>query len=189
MDSFQRTQLVVQIAGIAGLLITLYFHYQQLKLMGVQLDQVRKSTTAGHILTLLSMMETEDIRMARVLVHTQLAKKPITDWTEEEIRAASKVCSIYASGGTLLKSGLVPREPIIESWGGSLRMTYEILEPFIRDMQRSEKIGAEYWIDFEWVYQQTLEAEAKKKTRPALSRKHRGLRQLRPENEEQRDAV
>jgi|ERR1700730_2617850 len=189
MDYYQTTQIVVQIAGIAGLLITLYFHYQQLRLMGIQLEQVRQSTTAGHILSLLSMMETEDIRAARVLVHTHLAKKPFTTWTEEEIRAASKVSTIYANAGTILKSGLVPHEPIIESWGFSLRLTYEILEPFIRDMRQSEKIGSEYWKDFDWAYQQALAAEANKQNHSAAPGKQRAFRQLRHKNAERNDAV
>jgi hypothetical protein len=189
MNLYQRAQLVVQIAGIAGLLITLYFHFRQVKLMGVQLEQVRQSTTAGHILAMLSMMETEDIREARSLVHTRLPKKPFAKWTEEEIHAASKVCVIYANAGTFLKSGLVPREPILESWGASLRLTYEILEPLIRDMQRSETVGAEYWKDFEWVYQQALEVEARKQARRANPKKRRGLRPLRHEAKENTDAV
>jgi hypothetical protein len=189
MDSYQRTQITVQIAAVAGLLITLYFQYRQLRLMGVQLDQVRQSTTAGHILSLLSMMETEDIRMARVLVHTHLSKKPFTTWTEEEIRAASKICTSYANAGTVLKSGLVPQGPIIESWGFSLRLTYEILEPFIRDMRQSEKIGSEYWKDFDWAYQQALAAEANKQNHNAAPGKQRGFRQLRHKNVEKNDAV
>jgi hypothetical protein len=139
--------------------------------MGVQLDEVRQSATAGHILSLLGMMETEDVRMARVLVQTRLRRKPLPTWTDEEIRAASKVCTIYANAGTILKSGLVPHEPIIESWGSSLRLTYEILEPFISDMRLSAKVGAEYWKDFDWVYQQAVAAEVNKIATP-LRRSH-----------------
>jgi hypothetical protein len=135
------------------------------------------------------MIETEYIRMARVLVHTHLSKKPFTTWTEEEIRAASKICTSYANAGTVLKSGLVPQGPIIESWGFSLRLTYEILEPFIRDMRQSEKIGSEYWKDFDWAYQQALAAEANKQNRNAAPGKQRGFRQLRHKNVEKNDAV
>lgn len=162
MDTYQKTQITVQIIAMAGLLITLYFQRRQLGLMSVNLEQVRQSATAGHILSLLSMMETEDIRLARLMVHTYLSRKPFTSWTDEEIRAASKICSVYANAGTVLKSGLVPPEPIIETWGFSLRATYEILEPFIRDMQQSEKVGPAYWADLDWVYQQAKEAEGRK---------------------------
>jgi hypothetical protein len=141
--------------------------------MSVSLEQVRQSATAGHILSLLSMMETEDMRMARLVVHTHLFRKPFTAWTDEEIRTASKICSAYANAGTVLKSGLVPPEQIIETWGSSLRATYQILEPFIRDMQQSEKVGPEYWADLDWLYQQAVEAEGRKlalKTAPKEQR-------------------
>jgi len=175
MDTYQKTQIAVQIAAIAGLLITLYFQRRQLGLMSINLAQVQQSSTAGHILSLLSMMETEDMRMARVVIHAHLSRKPFTTWTDEEIRAASKICSAYANAGTVLKSGLVPREPIIETWGFSLRATYEILEPFIRDMQQSEKVGPEYWADLDWVYQQALEAEGRKLTLKAAPKENRNL--------------
>jgi hypothetical protein len=165
MDAYQKTQIIVQIATVAGLLITLYFQYRQLGLMAVQLEEVRQSTTAGHILSLLSMMETEDIRMARLLVQTQISRKPFPTWKVDEGRAASKVCTLYANAGTLLKSGLVPCGPIIESWGFSLRLTYEILEPFINDVRNSTKVGGEYWKDFEWVYRLAVLSEANKADR------------------------
>jgi hypothetical protein len=175
MDTYQKTQIAVQIAGIAGLLITLYFQRRQLGLMSVNLAQVQQSATAGHILSLLSMMETEDIRLARLVVHTYLSRKPYTTWTDEEIRAASKICSAYANAGTVLRSGLVPPEPIIETWGFSLRATYEILEPFVRDMQQSEKVGPAYWADLDWVYQQAKETEGRKLALKAAPKEQRHL--------------
>lgn len=189
MDAYQKAQLTVQIAAAVGLLVTLYFQYRQLRLMSDQLDEVRESTTAGHILSLLNMMEMEDIRLARVMVHTRLSKKPFSTWTEEEIQSASKVCNIYASAGTMLKSGLVPPEPIIESWGFSLRLTYEILEPFISDMRQSAKVGAEYWKDFDWVYQMVIAAEAKKQARNTAAVKKRGFPHLRHKNVERNGAA
>ena len=189
MDSYQQTQIIVQITGIAGLLITLYMQRQQLRLMGVQLEQVRQSTTAGHILTMLSIMEAEDIRGATNIVHTRLHNKHFTEWTEEEVRAAAKTCAAYTNAGTVLKSGLVPTRPILENWGNRLRLTYEILEPFIRDMQQSEKVGSLYWADFDWLYQQTLEAEAEKQRRLTAPRKKHGFGRLRNKNVEESDAV
>ena len=189
MASYQYISTVVQIAGVAGLLITLYMQYQQLRLMGVQLEQVRQSTTAGHILSLLGIMEAEDIRVATNIVHTRLHNKHFTEWTEEEVRAAAKTCATYTNAGTVLKSGLVPIRPIIENWGARLRLTYEILEPFIRDMQQSEKVGSLYWSDFDWLYQQALEAEAEKQLRLNAPRKKRGFRYLRRKNVEKSNAV
>lgn len=189
MDSYQEIQIIVQIAGIAGLLITLYMQRQQLRLMGIQLEQVRQSTTAGHILSLLGIMEAEDIRAATNIVHTRLHNKHFTEWKEEEVRAAAKICATYTNAGTVLKSGLVPIQPIIENWGNRLRLVYQILEPFIRDMQRSEKVGSLYWADFDWLYQQTLEAETEKQLRLNVPRKKHGFGYLRRKSVEKSNAV
>ena len=189
MAPFQTSQIVVQVAGVAGLLTTLYMQYRQLRLMGVQLEHVRQSTTAGHILSLLDIMEAEDIRAARSVVYTRLHNKQLTEWTEEEVRAAAKICAAYANAGTVLKSGLVPTGPIIESWGPGMRLAYEILEPFIRDMQQAEKVGSAYWADFEWLYQRTLEAEAGKQLRLNAPRPRHSFVHLRRKNLEKSDAA
>ena len=186
---FQMSQIIVQVAGVAGLLTTLYMQYRQLRLMGVQLEHVRKSATAGHILSLLGIMEAEDIRAARNIVHTRLHNKQFTTWTEDEARAAAKICGAYANAGSVLKSGLVPTGPIIESWGPSLRLAYEILKPFIRDMQQAEKVGSAYWADIDWLYQRTLEAEAEKQSRLNAPGWGHGFVHLRRKNVEKSDAV
>jgi hypothetical protein len=189
MDSFQTSQIIIQVTGVAGLLITLFMQYRQLRIMGNQLELVRQSTTAGQILSLLGIMEVEDIRAARNLVHTRLHNKHFTEWTEEEVRTAEKLSTAYANAGTVLKSGLVPTRPIIESWGPSLRLTYEILEPFIRDMQQSEKVGSAYWSDLDWLYQHILEAEAEKQLRLNAPKRKHGFGHLRRKNVEKSNAV
>jgi hypothetical protein len=83
----------------------------------------------------------------------------------------------------------VPLEPIIESWESSLRLTYGILESFIRDMQQAEKIGSAYWADFDWLYQQALDAEARKQSSNDAPRRRRDFEHLRYENLEKDDAV
>ena len=89
----------------------------------------------------------------------------------------------------MLKSGLVPTGSIIESWGPGLRLIYEILEPFIRDMQQAEKVGPASWADFDWLYQRTLEVEAEKQFRLNAPRRGRGFVHLRRKNVERSDVV
>ena len=36
---------------------------------------------------------------------------------------------------------------------GAAATLFLILTPFIREMQKPEKSGPEYWDDFEWLYQ------------------------------------
>ena len=149
MNTLQRLQIVAQIIGAAGLLITLVINYRQLRIMNDQVQEVRRSTAAQHILTLLSFIESDEIRAALNLVFTTLHKKQFTHWTEEEQQAASKLCSSFATAGTILQSGLVPLEPLIVGWEPSLRRCYQILEPFVREMQKPNNAGPQYWSGFD----------------------------------------
>ena len=153
MNTLQTLQIIAQMIGSAGILITLVIYYRQLRIMNEQVQEVRRSTTAQHILSLLSFIESDEIRAALNLVYTTLHKKHFTQWTEDERQAASKLCSSFSSAGTILQSGLVPQEPLM-GWGPSIRRCYQVLEPYIREMQRPENAGPQYWASFDWLYRQ-----------------------------------
>jgi len=146
--------------GVAGLLITLAINYRQFRIMNAQVDEVRRSTAAQHILTLLSFIESDEIRGALNLVFTTLHKKHFSDWTEQEQQAASKLCSSFSTAGTILQSGLVPLEPLIVGWEPSLRRCYQILKPFVREMQKPDNAGPEYWAGFDWLHDRIVLADA-----------------------------
>lgn len=152
MNTLQKLQIVAQLIGVVGLLITLAINYRQFRIMNEQVQEVRRSTAAQHILTLLSFIESDEIRAALNLVFTTLHKKHFAHWTEEEQQAAAKLCSSFSTAGTILQSGLVPLEPLIMGWEPSLRRCYQILEPFVREMQKPENAGPQYWAGFDWLY-------------------------------------
>ena len=154
MITLQKLQIVAQIIGAAGLLITLAINYRQLRIMNEQVQEVRRSTAAQYILSLLSFIESDEIRAALNLVYTTLHKKHFSQWTEGERQAVSKLCSSFSTAGTILQSGLVPIEPLIVGWETSLRRCYQILEPYIREMQKPENAGPQYWAGFDWLYRQ-----------------------------------
>ena len=154
MNALQKIQIIAQLIGAAGLLITLVINYRQLRIMNEQMQQMRRSTATEHILSLLSFIESDEIRVAMNLVSTTLHKKHFSKWTENERQAVSKLCSSFATAGTILQSGLVPLEPMIAGWEMSIRRCYQILEPYIREMQKPENAGPQYWDGFEWLYGQ-----------------------------------
>src|SRR5215470_6757051 len=96
MNALQEFQIIAQMIGAAGLLITLVINYRQLRIMNEQVQEVRRSTTAQHILSLLSFIESDEIRAAMNLVYTTLHKTPFTDWTEHQRQAAGKLCSSFS---------------------------------------------------------------------------------------------
>ena len=173
MNMLQRLQVGAQIIGAAGLLITLAINYRQLRIMNEQVQEVRRSTVAQYILSLLSFIESDEIRAAMNLVYTTLHKKHFSQWTEDERQAVSKLCSSFSTAGTVLQSGLVPQEPLM-GWGPSIRRCYQVLEPYIREMQRPENAGPQYWAGFDWLYGQIDLINAKGRIRKASLSHHSG---------------
>jgi hypothetical protein len=43
---------------------------------------------------------------------------------------------------------------MIVGWEMSIRRCYQVLEPYIREMQRPENAGPQYWAGFDWLYRQ-----------------------------------
>jgi hypothetical protein len=163
MTTLQKLQIFAQVIGVAGLLITLAINYRQFRIMNAQVHEVRRSTAAQHILTLLSFIESDEIRAALNLVFTRLHKKDFSHWTEAEQQAVSKLCSSFSTAGTILQSGLVPLEPLIVGWEPSLRRCYQILKPFVLEMQKPENAGPEYWAGFDWLHDRIVQADAERK--------------------------
>lgn len=155
MNTLQKIQTVIQMIGAAGLLITLVINYRQFRIMNEQVQEVRRSTVTQHILSLLSFIESDELRAAMNLVFTTLHKKHFSQWTEAERQAVSKLCTSFSTAGTILQSGLVPIEPLIVGWETSIRRCYQILEPYIREMQKPENAGPQYWAGFDWLYGQS----------------------------------
>jgi hypothetical protein len=178
MSKLQELQIVAQLIGVVGLLITLVINYRQFRIMNEQVQEVRRSTAAQHILSLLSFIESDEIRAALNLVFTTLHKKHFAHWTEEEQQAASKLCSSFSTAGTILQSGLVPLEPLIVGWEPSLKRCYQILEPFVREMQKPENAGPQYWAGFDWLYRQIGLTNDKGRIRKVSLSHHSGTAHL-----------
>ena len=136
--TLQDFQVVAQMIGVTGLLFTLLINYRQFRLVNQQMQEVRRSTTAQHILSLLSFIESDEIRAALNLVYTTLHKTPFTDWTEHQRQAAGKLCSSFSTAGTILQSGLVPLEFLIVGWEPTLRRCYQVLQRYVREMQKPD---------------------------------------------------
>lgn len=148
----QEATLLVQAIATAVIALTLGVQFFQLRAM-------RKSEGIQNILYLVNFLQDQEVRNARSMVIKQLKEKSITDWNEEERKCASTVCSTYDLAGIFIRRGLVPLEPFADNWGPSIRKCYSILEPFIREMQKPENEGPQYWNDFPWLFQQVNQAQ------------------------------
>src|SRR5262249_6710968 len=146
--------LIAQISGTVALFITLVINYRQLRTMAAQVMAMQRGADTQQILSLLSFIESDEVLAARMVVYTTLHRKHFSEWTERELQAASRMCASFATVGTILRSGIVPLGPLLEGWEPSLRRCFQILEPFLREMQKPENGGPQYWIGFDWLHSQ-----------------------------------
>lgn len=157
MSPYEMASLIVQ--GVTGSAIvgTFVVYYFQLRTMQGQLKALRDSSTAQNILEVVNFLQGNEVRTARTVVREHLRKKDVSEWSDYERQAASRVCSTYDVAAILLREQLVPIEPFTDNWGPSIKDCYEVLLPYIREMQRPDRSGPDYWNDFGWLYQKVLE--------------------------------
>ena len=138
--------LLVQVLIWIAMIATFIVYYRQLAAM-------REATTAQNILALINFLQTPFVRNARRIVRKTLKNKPYP-WSEDEIDSASDVCSTYDVAAILiLEQKIVSGEPFLKNWGPSIEDCYEILEPHIKEMQKPENSGPDYWDDFGKLYE------------------------------------
>jgi len=152
MSDYERLSLGLYGAQSVILVAVLIVYARQLATMREQMAAARHSATGQNLLALANFLQAEDVREARRVVIQALKGRGFIEWTLEEKQAAAKVCSSYGTAGVVIETGLVPAEPIIENWGPSIRNCYEVLQEFIRDMQRRDKNGPAYWAVFDRLY-------------------------------------
>ena len=155
MTMFEKGMLIVSTIGTIALLLTLYVYYRQLRTMRGQLDEMKHGAVAQNILAVASFIQDEEVRKSREVVRVTLSKKPYIDWSQDDKRDASRVCANYDVAAIIIRLGFVPRGPFLENWGPSIHHCFEVLKPYIEEMQKPENSGPQYWDDFVWLYEQT----------------------------------
>jgi hypothetical protein len=96
------------------------------------------------------ILQDEDVREARRIVVSQLGGREKLIQTEQDRKAAERVCHTYDAVGQMVRHGMLPIEYIIDSWGDSLRRTWTILKPLVSEY-RSEREAPETWDDYEYL--------------------------------------
>ena len=146
-DSYNILNIILQFLVWVAMIATFMVYYKQLKTM-------RTSATGQNILSLVNFLQAPHVRDSRTIVREILNSKPYGSWTAEEKRAASLVCSTYDAAAILIfQQRLVPSEPFVTNWGGSIKACYEILEPHMIEMRKPELSGEEYWDNFRQLYE------------------------------------
>ena len=117
-----------------------------------QLRAMRAASAGQNILTLVSFLQTPDVRSARHRLLVITRGKAYDAWDHEDRAAASLVASSYDIAGITIRLNVVRAEPFLDNWGPSIVGCYQILQPFIAEMRRA--MGARYWDDIVWLQDQ-----------------------------------
>ena len=161
MSPAEKAILVVQVVATCVIAATLVVYFLQLRTMRRQLETSKEAATASNILGVVNFLQDEQVRKAREVVRKRLRSKTYNDWDEEEKREAARVCSTYDVAAILIRSKLVPMKLFVENWGPSIEDCYDILKPYIEEMQRPEHSGPAYLDDFGWLYNEVKSHKAK----------------------------
>jgi hypothetical protein len=129
------------------LIVVLVVYAKQLSQMRQQVAAARHASEAQNLLALAGFLQAEDVRGARGVVIRQLEGRDHNTWSEDENRAAAKVCSSYGTAGVVLEAGTVPEAPFLDNWGPSIRRCHTILGAFIVD--RRKQMHPTYWAVFD----------------------------------------
>ena len=149
MTLAEKLNLILQALIWLAMLGAFYYAHKQLVL-------AKNATMGQNILSLISYLQAEDVRKARAIVMGELKGLDFSEWTDKQKHCAGLVCSTYDITAVLVKSGYVPKAPLIKDWGPSVRNCYKVLSNYIDFMQSKDMNGSDYWANFGWLNKESI---------------------------------
>jgi len=105
---------------------------------------------------LVQYLQAPDVRHARFVVMSKLARKQYRRWSLKEKEEAATACAAYGVAGIYVKTHRVNQEPVIDNWGPSIVWLGKICREFIDD--RRLKSGPTYWSALDWLIEEANRA-------------------------------
>jgi hypothetical protein len=130
------SQIVVAVIALVAASIA----YRQVKAFGA--------------LELVKFMQQDSIRKARWHVRTILANKPLSEWTDDDRRQASAVCSSFDLMGFLLRKKLAPRRAYITLYASTVQIMHHNVTEYLAHERDLSRNGPEFWKHFTWLNEQ-----------------------------------
>jgi hypothetical protein len=158
MTTYETVTLVVQGLVAIFTLAALIIYFRQMQLMAGQLSSMQETARAESSLSLVTFLQSPEIREARHTVRAVLSKKQMKDWTDTEKDHASRVTANYDVAGALIKAGLAPIDLIAANWGPSIIHCYDVLDPWIESHRNRPGGHSNYWCNFKWLYDESKKA-------------------------------
>ncbi len=139
-------KILTAISNVA-ILATFLVYYFQLKAMRQQLKKGEDLARGQNFFTLIHFLQDPAIREARQVVLETLGGKLQKDWSDDDKKKASLVCSSYDAAVIGFKKQLVDHEIFVDNYGPSIKACYRTLKAFVQERQGVR--GKDYWNDFQ----------------------------------------
>ena len=151
MTEYEKWNLLLQGVVAMTAFATLAFLYRQVRAMVDQIVATQEASRAQSVMTIVSFLQSTDIRASRECVRAILSTKHHTQWTEEEKRHAAAVCANFDVAASLLKARLAPIELIVSNWGPSIVHCHQVLSPYVSELRAKPGAHPTYWGNFDWL--------------------------------------
>ena len=157
--------ITIAVVGIAINAVSACVMLVSVIIMANQTREMRRATNATAFKSVYNILQDDLVHAARYKIY-KLDSKNIETWTDDEKKAAEKVCCSFDAVGIMCQNNMIPVDVVADSWGYALRHSWRILAPMVTSI-RVMKNSEEYWDDFEWLarraenYQVTIYSEKK----------------------------
>jgi len=122
----------------------------------VQLTRETRVQNTQSFFYLHGYLSQQDFSTARKHVRTDLTHKEYSLWDEADKQMANMVCASYDQTGILIELGILDKSTetgfLRSSWGESIVDQFEVLRPFLNDMQTPHQTGREFFHHFTELY-------------------------------------
>lgn len=167
-DMFGAVNALFSAAAFAVLIYSMWLQRTELRLQREELQETRAELTrsadaqeearaalikAIHAQTLIAVraiLQDEGIRDSRRVVLMELKNRggDYARWSEDERRAAERVCHTFDTAGMMASRDMIPIDYLAEGWETSLKETWAILSPYTHWL-RSERNSPKFWQYYE----------------------------------------
>lgn len=144
------TDIVPSIAAVAA--VAIYFWQARI---------AAHASKGQSIVALITMLQSEPVRVARGRVRIGKTPEQVKKWNTEAREDATLLCNAYDLAAILIKEGIVQEAIVVENWGPSIVDCYERVAALIAEV-RAGTSGPDHWKNFEWLYKQAIKAGSAK---------------------------
>ena len=141
----------LQAIANTAIVATFFVYYRQMKFMQGQLEASRHASAGQNVLGLLPFLQDPRVSEARGVLINLKGKAPNL-WTDAEKESARSACAAYDIAGILIRSGIVPKDIIMNNWSDSITKCHVAATEYLKEVRQSR--GTDYWDNFEWLAEQ-----------------------------------